>query len=284
MRALFGKSKRPESVTEDGDALRDRTREKVLEFVRAPYDAAVEELETLHREFASKIAERRAVVDELKAADARIAELHSERSEMPQKLTEAQLADDDGAVRELKARHEQIGKDLQRLATQRERTAATLAEMPEEFALSAELKRKADSIDRGFGSHESSGFLSTAVRGQEAQCISAVADAARRCANEHTARGADPGLQARVQGAVQGVSPAHRAYVPWPEGVEEQLMVRFLRSNSPYNAGEVAGMPESHARKLVEAGVVEIVEPGARLEDSGVRVDDATLRMDGSRE
>lgn len=260
MRALFGKSKKPQSVTEDGDALRQQAREKVLELVRAPYNAAVEELEALHREFSEKISERRGVVDELSAADARIAELRSELSGMPQKLSQAQLADDDGTVRELKARHEQIGKDLQRLATQRERIAATLAEMPEELALSADLKRKADSIDRGFGRHDVSGFLSTAVRGQEMRCISEVAQAARRCAGEHAARGGELDPSDRAAGVVRGVAPENRGYVSLPNGVEDQMVVRFLESNSPYAAGEMAGMPQSTARKLVEAGTAEIVD------------------------
>jgi len=39
------------------------------------------------------------------------------------------------------------------------------------------------------------------------------------------------------------------------------VQVRFLRSHSPYNAGELAGFPDDQARRLMDLGAAELVAP-----------------------
>jgi len=39
------------------------------------------------------------------------------------------------------------------------------------------------------------------------------------------------------------------------------VQVRFIRSHSPYNAGELAGFPDAQARRLMDLGAAELVAP-----------------------
>jgi hypothetical protein len=41
------------------------------------------------------------------------------------------------------------------------------------------------------------------------------------------------------------------------------VLVRFLRGNAPYNANEQAGFAPADAQRLIDAGVVELVNPPA---------------------
>lgn len=45
------------------------------------------------------------------------------------------------------------------------------------------------------------------------------------------------------------------------------IQVRFVKSHSPYNTGEIAGFPDEQARRLMQIGAAELVAPVAVVVD-----------------